>query len=195
MNFGKVDFNGQAPLYKQISEIIESKILSNEIAIGQKLPAQEDLRKIYNVSLNTIKEAVSTLAQKGYVACRPTHGTFVISSEPPLADLKIKNEIALVHCSSNLLSADKIGSEVSLSYKITRGVEARVRQQGMYLVYIEMEGDNLSLEGKEKDLAGIILAGSITRSQLNVVKKTSIPFVLLGDLSGKEKTSEAADII
>jgi DNA-binding LacI/PurR family transcriptional regulator len=53
----------------------------------------------------------------------------------------------------------------------------------------------LSLAGKEKDIAGLIISGIVTPKFLRIVKKSKIPYVLIGDVYQKAKTGEDVDVI
>ena len=52
--------------YKRIENVIRNKI-KTEYTIGQKMPSMQDLSKELDVSTNTIRKAMLTLASEGYV--------------------------------------------------------------------------------------------------------------------------------
>jgi DNA-binding LacI/PurR family transcriptional regulator len=196
INFGKVDFSSPKPLYMQVTEIIEKKIQDNEIPVGQKLPNQENLHRIFNVSLDTIKEAMSCLSNSGYIACRPTHGTVVINSEPKTGvDLKRKNGIFLIICAKPGDSAYNINNLMFRS--LLEGLQEKVREKGTYLGFtvLNEDDDELLLGGKEKEIAGFVVAGGKSPKHLKTIKKTRIPFILVGDVLSKTRTEENADVI
>ena len=112
MEFGKLSFENPKPLYLQITDIIEQKITNHELSVGQKLPPQDDLRKVFNVSIDTMKEAISRLTKEGYLACRPRYGTFVVSSEPKKAlDFKVNNGILAGRQLKDFLKVNQSGLE------------------------------------------------------------------------------------
>ncbi len=53
--------------YKRIENMIRKKI-KNEYSIGQKLPSMKKLSEIMDVSTNTIRKAILTLADEGYLS-------------------------------------------------------------------------------------------------------------------------------
>lgn len=65
------------PLYQQIVEDIKGKITSGVYATGQQIPCETELMKEYNVSRVTIRRAVSSLSDEGYLVKKQGLGTFV----------------------------------------------------------------------------------------------------------------------
>ena len=197
IKFENLNLTTQKPLYLQLTDIIEKKIINKEIVIGEKLPPQEDLRKMFHVSRGTMGDAIAKLVQKGYLATRSNYGTFVISSEPNRAmDFKTRNEVGVIICvRKGNTNAFFNPLEPRLSEFFTR-IEKTLREKGKYLVYITTDDTpNLFISEKEKDLAGIILMGSITRGIMNSIKKTQLPSVMIGDLQEKQITEEVIDVI
>jgi DNA-binding LacI/PurR family transcriptional regulator len=196
MRFDSLDLSNSQPLYLQVSDIIRQKIVNKEIATGQKLPPHESLCKIFKVSKDTMKDALSDLVNEGYLSCRPRYGTYVISSEPKKKlDLKFKNEVSLVICQDEMQPVSAaIWHNLYLS-RIIRGMEEKLNKKGIFLIYSSIKGDKLTLLGKKKDIAGLIVAGSVTPRYLKTIKKLKIPFVLMGDVSQKSVTREDVDII
>ena len=72
-----LDFEGDIPLYKQLSNEIKEKIVSGEWEYNSKIPTEVELEKQYSVSRQTIRLAVEDLKNQGYVVKRQGIGTFV----------------------------------------------------------------------------------------------------------------------
>lgn len=72
------------PLHKKVEEDIRQKILSGAYRIGQKLDSHSQLVKHYNVSKITIKRALNSLLEAGYIHTYPGKGTFVARVTEPL---------------------------------------------------------------------------------------------------------------
>jgi GntR family transcriptional regulator, arabinose operon transcriptional repressor len=72
-----IDFNKPVALYEQIENDIRAKIISGELKIGDKIGSQSELSKKYNVSLITVKRAVSNLINEGILFGRIGKGTYV----------------------------------------------------------------------------------------------------------------------
>lgn len=64
-------------LYYQIQEFISRKIKTSEWPPGYKIPTEEELSKMFNVSRATIRYAISELAYEGILIKRQGIGTFV----------------------------------------------------------------------------------------------------------------------
>ena len=64
-------------LYIKIPKVIEEQILSGTLKLGEKLPSIRTVQKLYNVSLNTAKQAFLELESKSLIEPRPKSGHFV----------------------------------------------------------------------------------------------------------------------
>lgn len=76
-----IDFQDSTPLYVQIVKDIKSKISSGNLEIGEQLKTHKELAKEYDVSLITVKSALSSLIDEGYLFSRVGKGTFVAKKE------------------------------------------------------------------------------------------------------------------
>lgn len=61
-----------------VADELEKMISSNEITIGEKLPAEESLAKSFGVSRNVLREALKTLRERGLIEIRVGDGAYVI---------------------------------------------------------------------------------------------------------------------
>lgn len=66
---------------RQVADIIELKIKTNEYKVGDKLPSEPNLVKMFGVSRNTIREAIQSLTNSGLLETRQGDGTYVIAKE------------------------------------------------------------------------------------------------------------------
>jgi GntR family transcriptional regulator len=71
------------PMYRQIAEDLRRQIEEGELAPGQKLRTELDLREKYNASRNTVRDAIRWLITRGLVETRPGQGTFVLDEIEP----------------------------------------------------------------------------------------------------------------
>lgn len=69
--------NSEIALYKQLASIIESDIKSNKLKYGDKLPSEAELMKQYQVSRVTVRAALKSLEEEGYLTRSQGRGTFV----------------------------------------------------------------------------------------------------------------------
>ncbi|HEY2523368.1 MAG TPA: GntR family transcriptional regulator [Streptosporangiaceae bacterium] len=71
------------PIYRRIAEDLRLRIESGVLAPGSKLPTEVALRDRYQVSRNTIRDALKWLLNRGLVEIRHGQGTFVASNRQP----------------------------------------------------------------------------------------------------------------
>lgn len=74
LNFEK----GAIPLYVQLETILRRKIEQGEYSKGDLLPTEKELMEIYQVSRVTVRQAIASLFQSGYVRSQRGVGTEVI---------------------------------------------------------------------------------------------------------------------
>lgn len=71
--------NGQ-PLYSQIEDELRFKIESGEWDVGGRIPTEKELGQTYGVSRITVRRALSSLVEAGYLERLRAKGTFVKST-------------------------------------------------------------------------------------------------------------------
>ncbi|QHQ59929.1 UTRA domain-containing protein [Anaerocolumna sedimenticola] len=69
---------GAPPLYFQVENIIKEQIENGEFLSGEILPSEKQLQERYGVSRVTVRQAVSSLVNAGYLQCSRGIGTTVI---------------------------------------------------------------------------------------------------------------------
>lgn len=69
------------PVYYQIKQTIKTWILNKEFTPGEKIPSENELAKKFKVSRLTLRQAISQLAQEGFLVSKRGEGTFVTSNE------------------------------------------------------------------------------------------------------------------
>jgi GntR family transcriptional regulator len=68
--------------YQEIMRAISDDISSGRVAVGTRLPTEQELCAQYGVGRHTIREAIRGLVEVGMLERRPRLGTTVISAEP-----------------------------------------------------------------------------------------------------------------
>jgi len=76
-----IDFQDSTPLYIQIIQDIKEKIATGNLKVGEQLKSHKELAAKYDVSIITIKSALSSLIDEGYLYSRVGKGTFVAKKE------------------------------------------------------------------------------------------------------------------
>jgi GntR family transcriptional regulator / MocR family aminotransferase len=69
--------DGREPLYRQIYDKMRARILSGELAAGERLPSSRDLADELHVSRNVVVLAYEQLQADGYIRGRMGSGTYV----------------------------------------------------------------------------------------------------------------------
>ena len=90
------EFDTTKPIYMQIMEKINKKIVRNEWKAGDKLPSVREMAVQTGVNPNTIQRTYSELERMGIVETRRGQGTFVTENVEAIERLReqLKRDIA-----------------------------------------------------------------------------------------------------
>ena len=77
---------GPVPLHHQVYVDLKSALDSGEYAVGERLPPERELARLYGCSLITIRRALDELSREGRLQRHQGRGTFVL---PPRLDRDI----------------------------------------------------------------------------------------------------------
>ena len=89
-------FDESQPIYQQIVQRINAKILRGEYPPGGKLPSVIEAAMIYKVNHNTVARAYSELIRSGIAATQRGEGTFVTRDEAMLERMAREMKRALM---------------------------------------------------------------------------------------------------
>lgn len=107
---GRLRFDSEKPLYAQLIDILRQSIASGEAEAGELLPSEAELCKTYGVSRNTVRQAIGTLEEDGFLIRKRGKGTFVAdaASRKKLVPYSFTTEITQMgkNPSSTLISFD-----------------------------------------------------------------------------------------
>lgn len=80
---------------EQVVESIKTEILSNRVAVGDKLPGEQELTHHFNISRTVVREAIRVLEESGLVEIRkgPKGGIFVTHSFHKPMSISLKSLI------------------------------------------------------------------------------------------------------
>lgn len=77
-----LDRRGSVPLYYQLQEILHQQIASGRFKVGDPLPSETELCRMFDVSRIVVRQALEVLDDDGEIIRRQGKGTFV--AEPKL---------------------------------------------------------------------------------------------------------------
>ncbi|RVU55694.1 GntR family transcriptional regulator [Anaerosphaera multitolerans] len=85
-----MEFNGNAPIYIQVMDLLKAKISAGELNLGDKLPSVRDLSKELKVNPNTIQRAYQELERESLVFTQRGLGTFITEDSELIKSFKTK---------------------------------------------------------------------------------------------------------
>jgi GntR family transcriptional regulator len=115
-------FENDRPIYTQLVEKMELKIISGKYIPGNKLPSVRDLAAEASVSPNTMQKALAELELNGLLYSQRTSGRFVTEDKDMI--LKTRTTIALKEVKGFVQKMQKMGFDsneiISLTEKIAK---------------------------------------------------------------------------
>lgn len=75
--FPELEIIGRAPIYKQITEHIETSIIKGHLKGGSALPSMNDMARMLDISPETVKKAYGILVRRGLLESHQGKGFFV----------------------------------------------------------------------------------------------------------------------
>jgi DNA-binding FadR family transcriptional regulator len=136
-------------LAQEVAERLIEGIINDQYPIGEKLPIEPELMKIYGVGRSSIREAIKILSIKGVLSVQQGVGTFVTSKNVQESlETKIdKAEIEEVYEVRSVLD-----SKIAARAAIHRS-EEDLKTMKMYLDLREkLAGENQALECYQADI-------------------------------------------
>ena len=91
--------------YTYVIDQIKKKILTGELTIGDRLPPERDLAQQYNVSRNSVREAMRTLQAIGLLECRQGSGNYIANNLKEQLSDSLSLIFMLDHCSMTDLTS------------------------------------------------------------------------------------------
>jgi len=147
-----LDRHHPVALSQQVADRVADAISSGQLDSGQRLPSERDLVRLFDVSKDTVRKALSILVDRGLVIKSPSRGSFVASSRL-LADRRTRRQVHV------FLEMD----ENSPWEGLIRGLSRELHHQGLDLLLKDAHGwDAQSLRGVLADSVDQRPAGIIT---------------------------------
>lgn len=82
------NIDSDKPIFKQLMDIIQNKIISGEYSPGEKLLSVRELAALAKVNPNTMQKALSELEQTELVITQRTNGRFVTEDKKLIENYK-----------------------------------------------------------------------------------------------------------
>ncbi len=76
-DFPPVERRTGVAMWKQIAEVLRSELSRTEVSEGVKIPTEQDLAHSFQVNRHTVRRAISTLIEEGFLRSDQGRGTFV----------------------------------------------------------------------------------------------------------------------
>lgn len=115
-------FKNDRPIYAQILEQIEQKIISGEYPAGSRVPTVRELAAEAAVNPNTMQRAMAELENRGLIITNRTSGRTVTDDERILE--KMKNDKALGYTIEYIEKMTELGySQKEIMELIQKGEE------------------------------------------------------------------------
>lgn len=107
------DFDNDRPIYLQLVEHIQRKILSGEYPPGERLRSIRDLASEAAVNPNTMQRALAELENMGLIYSKRTAGRFITNDDDKIAQIREKYARQIVlGCVDSLNSLGYSGSHM-----------------------------------------------------------------------------------
>ncbi len=117
------------PMYRQIADDLRQQIESGELAPGQQLRTEIELRERYRASRNTVRDAIKWLTTLGLVETRPGQGTFVVRKIDPFVTLLTTDPKTGPGGDITAVRAEVSAEEPSLQQRIITSTDPQVEIQ------------------------------------------------------------------
>lgn len=100
-------FSDDRPIYMQLMEQIQLKIVSGSYKAGEKLPSVRDMASDASVNPNTMQKALTELERTGLVFSQRTSGRFITEDINMIKN--VRNTLAQEQIEKFLYNMKKIG--------------------------------------------------------------------------------------
>lgn len=173
-----------APTINELFEAkLEDMILSGELAIGEKLPTEQELADSMRISKSTVHNGIKSLERKGFLSVTPRHGVYV-ANYPETGNLDTL--IALLKHNGNRLDRDTVASFLQFR-ECVEGTAVRMlaeRHTDDHILRLRMYIDELRAASERPGGAGTgALAQILFEYHLYIALKSGnkvIPMVMNG---------------
>lgn len=109
------------PVYIQLMEQIQQRVLCGEYPLGSRLPSVRDLAAEAEVNPNTMQKALTELERTGLVYAKRTSGRFITEDEGLV--MEMRETIAQTKMTEFIHEMEKLGFTVEEICRILQKIE------------------------------------------------------------------------
>ncbi len=171
--------------YQLVRNKLEQAIKNGEYSVGSQLPPQNELAKQFNVSLLTIRQALSLLEEEGLISREQGRGTFI---ERNSTVKEKKNNIILVFAERYLANSSYQRTELQV-------LERMLGERNKHLVLATLTSQDIVL-GKvpsvlESEMVeGVLLENFVQDIHIEFLKHRGFPLVVIGSYDIKQDVAQ-----
>ena len=114
------ELNNDRPIYAQIVEILQLRIVSGFYPAGEKLPSVRELAAEAGVNPNTMQKAFMELERSGLITTMRTSGRVVTEDEDMIRD--VKETIAIAEIENFFKKMREIGFSQEQTMELAKNV-------------------------------------------------------------------------
>ncbi len=174
--------------FGQIIEILSTAIESGKFGVGMRLTSEHELSSKYGISRNTVREAISSLVQQGYLVRKQGKGTFVISCHP---QAEASSTYAIfIHALGHVHEGQ------------TRALVRTFQQHGAIPVVYDMrditsdkQAEKILTRLVERGLEGVVVEEGIAKILIEICKRTGHKLPALAVLNSTVNRSLPAQYV
>lgn len=167
--------NYTLPKYQQIRSFLLEQLSSGKFAKGNKFYSEMKIAELLKVSHLTARKALSCLEEEGYLSREAGAGTFVCKTP----DRPCRPRIVET-CNIGVLSGEAAIESAAVG-KVLSGIYKAASDRG-YMIYLAHKAVDTMLKAQ---VEGIVAFGIFRDKDLDKLKKSGIPTVLMGPCEGK----------
>ena len=170
--------------YARVQQGIVNLIAREGISPGGRLPTEKELAHRFEVSVITVRHALSRLADREVVRREQGRGTFVIAS---VAETLSSGVVAY-------LGVGKSGGEVARVLQAQDSIGAALSERGYELRALAVgESPNRETIQSLQDVSGVLATGWLTREWIGLLNSLDLPVVIIGStLPGRSSLPSAS---
>lgn len=102
-----LEFDGKRPIYLQLMEDLQNRIVAGELPPGSRLDSVRDLALVYGVNPNTLQRALNELERLELLKVQRTSGRFVTTDNGRIKELR--KQMAAKHIDQLIQSLIRLG--------------------------------------------------------------------------------------